>query len=78
MTRQLEDWQTMQILTIESQPFAENSYVVWHDGGTEAFVIDPGFEPDLIREALADNGADPRRHRLHARARRSHRRATPT
>ncbi|MBA4188481.1 MAG: MBL fold metallo-hydrolase [Planctomycetaceae bacterium] len=46
----------IQILTIESQPFAENSYVVWREGGTEAFVIDPGFEPDLIREALAERG----------------------
>ena len=46
----------IQILTIESQPFAENSYLVWKDGATEAFVIDPGFEPDLIREALADHG----------------------
>src|SRR5262245_22937952 len=46
----------IQILTVESQPFAENSYVVWRDGAAEAFVIDPGFEPDLILEALADNG----------------------
>jgi hydroxyacylglutathione hydrolase len=46
---------SIQILTIESRPFAENSYVVWKDGAGEAFVIDPGFEPDLIREALADN-----------------------
>ncbi|VTU02197.1 metallo-beta-lactamase family protein : Zn-dependent hydrolase, glyoxylase OS=Singulisphaera acidiphila (strain ATCC BAA-1392 / DSM 18658 / VKM B-2454 / MOB10) GN=Sinac_6729 PE=4 SV=1: Lactamase_B [Gemmataceae bacterium] len=46
----------IQILTIESAPFAENSYLVWREGGTEAFVIDPGFEPDLIREALADRG----------------------
>src|SRR5262245_35758641 len=46
----------IQILTIESQPFAENSYVVWKDGSSEAFVIDPGFEPELIQEALADNG----------------------
>ena len=45
----------IQILTIESQPFAENSYLVWREGSKEAFVIDPGFEPDLIREALADN-----------------------
>lgn len=44
------------IHTIESQPFAENSYVVWRPGHTEAFVIDPGFEPNLILEALADNG----------------------
>ena len=46
----------IQILTIESQPFAENSYLVWRDGNSEAVVIDPGFEPDLIREALADRG----------------------
>jgi hydroxyacylglutathione hydrolase len=46
----------IQILTIESQPFAENSYLVWREGSKEAFVIDPGFEPDLIREALADHG----------------------
>src|SRR5262245_53719157 len=46
----------LQILTVESQPFAENSYVVWRDGSPEAFVVDPGFEPDLVREALADNG----------------------
>ncbi len=46
----------VQILTIESQPFAENSYVVWRDGGTEAFVIDPGFEPELIVESLQERG----------------------
>lgn len=46
----------IQILTVESQPFAENSYAVWRDESKEAFVIDPGFEPDLILEALADNG----------------------
>lgn len=45
---------SVQILTIESQPFAENSYVVWKDGGAGAFVIDPGFEPELIREALEE------------------------
>ena len=46
----------VQILTIESQPFAENSYIVWEDGGTDCFVLDPGFEPELIREALNDRG----------------------
>lgn len=46
----------IQIFTIESQPFAENSYLVWNDGNTEAFVIDPGFEPELIREALEERG----------------------
>lgn len=46
----------LQILTIESRPFAENSYLVWRGGASEAFVVDPGFEPDLILEALADRG----------------------
>src|SRR5438874_1688478 len=44
----------IQIHTVVSDPFAENSYVVWRDGGKEAFVIDPGFEPEAIREALAE------------------------
>lgn len=42
----------VQILTIESQPFAENSYLVWDDRGTEAFALDPGCEPELILQAL--------------------------
>jgi hydroxyacylglutathione hydrolase len=46
----------IQILTIESQPFAENSYLVWREDSRESFVIDPGFEPNLILEALADRG----------------------
>ncbi len=49
----------VQIATIESHPFAENSYLVWADGGNEAIVIDPGFEPDLIQEALAERGLTP-------------------
>lgn len=45
---------SVQILTIESQPFAENSYIVWKDGNREAFALDPGFEPELILEALGE------------------------
>jgi hydroxyacylglutathione hydrolase len=44
----------IQILTIESRPFAENSYLVWREGASEAFVIDPGTEPDLILDALSE------------------------
>lgn len=33
-------------------PFAENSYIVWRTGQHEAFVIDPGFEPELILNFL--------------------------
>jgi glyoxylase-like metal-dependent hydrolase (beta-lactamase superfamily II) len=47
---------SVQIVTIESAPFAENSYLVWAEGGTEALVVDPGFEPDLIRAALEERG----------------------
>lgn len=44
----------LQIVTIESAPFAENSYLVWRDGSTEAVVVDPGFEPDRILDAIAE------------------------
>ena len=47
---------SLQIHTVVSEPFAENSYVVWCDGGTEAIVIDPGFEPEAIREVLDEHG----------------------
>ena len=43
---------TMQIHTIVSMPFAENTYVVWLDGRTDALVIDPGLEPEAILEFL--------------------------
>ncbi len=46
----------IQIHTVVSEPFAENSYVVWLDGSLEAFVIDPGFEPDAIRDFLSERG----------------------
>jgi glyoxylase-like metal-dependent hydrolase (beta-lactamase superfamily II) len=42
----------LRVRLVESAPFGENSYVVWADGHQEAFVIDPGFEPDLIIELL--------------------------
>ena len=45
-----------QVRTITSMPFDENSYVVWRDGAAEAFVIDPGFDPDAIREVLGEHG----------------------
>jgi glyoxylase-like metal-dependent hydrolase (beta-lactamase superfamily II) len=44
------------IVTLESQPFAENSYVLHLPGRTDAVVVDPGFEPDLIFEYLDDHG----------------------
>ena len=46
----------LQVRTIVSEPFAENTYVVWREDGSEAFVVDPGFTPDEVREFLNDNG----------------------
>jgi glyoxylase-like metal-dependent hydrolase (beta-lactamase superfamily II) len=46
----------IEIHTVVSEPFAENSYIVWRGGSREALVIDPGFEPEPILEFLADRG----------------------
>src|SRR5688500_19676971 len=50
---------SLQIHTIVSQPFAENTYVVGRAGGSDVVVIDPGLEPELILDCLAQNGLKP-------------------
>jgi glyoxylase-like metal-dependent hydrolase (beta-lactamase superfamily II) len=42
----------MRVVTVVSQPFYENSYVVWREGERNCIVLDPGFEPELIFEEL--------------------------
>jgi len=42
--------------TVESAPFAENSYIAHPRGASEAVVIDPGFEPEPIIEYLSKEG----------------------
>src|SRR5262245_10759213 len=49
----------LRIHTIESMPFAENTYVVWLPERTDALVIDPGLEPNLILDFLRDEGLTP-------------------
>jgi glyoxylase-like metal-dependent hydrolase (beta-lactamase superfamily II) len=44
----------LQIRTVVSLPFQENTYIVWQDGRADAVVIDPGLEPELIVEVLRD------------------------
>src|SRR5947208_2156338 len=46
----------MQLHTVLSMPFAENTYIVWHAGSADAVIIDPGFEPEPVLERLADDG----------------------
>src|SRR5262245_3249613 len=49
----------LQVRTIVSRPFEENTYVVWLDVRSDALVIDPGLEPDLILDELAEHGLTP-------------------
>lgn len=50
----------LQIHTIVSRPFQENTYVVWPDGSQDVLVIDPGLEPELILDFLRDRELTPR------------------
>lgn len=43
---------SVNIHTIVSMPFAENTYVVWRPGRNDCLVIDPGMEPEAILEFL--------------------------
>ena len=45
--------------TIVSMPFEENTYVVWQPGRQDCLVVDPGLEPDLILDFLRDQGLMP-------------------
>jgi hydroxyacylglutathione hydrolase len=47
---------TLNIRTLVSLPFEENTYVVWLPGATECVVFDPGLQPELIAECLRDEG----------------------
>jgi glyoxylase-like metal-dependent hydrolase (beta-lactamase superfamily II) len=46
----------LHLFTVESMPFAENTYIVWRPGRADALVIDPGFEPEPVLEKLRDEG----------------------
>ncbi len=51
--------ESVQIHTVVSMPFEQNSYVVWLQGRTDAVVFDPGFEPELILDFLREQGLTP-------------------
>jgi glyoxylase-like metal-dependent hydrolase (beta-lactamase superfamily II) len=44
----------LEIHTIVSTPFDENTYVVWVPGRTQAIVFDPGLEPDAILDFVRE------------------------
>jgi hydroxyacylglutathione hydrolase len=47
------------VLTLVSRPFDENSYVAWREGQSDCLIFDPGFEPDLILEAVERHNLRP-------------------
>src|SRR5262249_39130153 len=49
----------LQIGTVVSMPFDENTYIVNWDGQNDCIVFDPGFEPDAIVEYLEKNSLVP-------------------
>jgi glyoxylase-like metal-dependent hydrolase (beta-lactamase superfamily II) len=51
--------ESLQVRTLVSLPFEENTYVVSLPGGADALVIDPGLEPELIFDCLRQEGLRP-------------------
>jgi glyoxylase-like metal-dependent hydrolase (beta-lactamase superfamily II) len=49
----------LQVATILSRPFEENTYVAHLHGRIDCVVIDPGTEPDQILEYLEEQGLTP-------------------
>ena len=45
----------LEVRTIVEPNFAENTYIVWQPGRSDALVIDPGLEPGRILDCLRDN-----------------------
>jgi glyoxylase-like metal-dependent hydrolase (beta-lactamase superfamily II) len=42
----------IELTTIESQPFAENTYIAHFSGRDDCLIVDPGLEPDKILDHL--------------------------
>jgi glyoxylase-like metal-dependent hydrolase (beta-lactamase superfamily II) len=46
--------QPLQLQTVVSMPFEENTYIVWLPGRRDAVVFDPGLQPDLVLDVLRE------------------------
>jgi hydroxyacylglutathione hydrolase len=44
---------------VETQPFAENTYVLYRPGRSEALIVDPGFEPEKVMRLLKSEKLTP-------------------
>jgi glyoxylase-like metal-dependent hydrolase (beta-lactamase superfamily II) len=45
----------LEIHTLVSMPFSENTYIAWMPPRHDALVVDPGLQPEAILEFLRDN-----------------------
>lgn len=50
---------SLNVETIESMPFAQNSYVAHLGNRHDCVVVDPGLQPDLILDVLKQGGLQP-------------------
>ena len=50
--------QPLQLQTVVSMPFDENTYIAWLPGRRDAIVFDPGLQPDLILDVLREQGLE--------------------
>jgi hydroxyacylglutathione hydrolase len=48
----------LNIATVVSVPFDENSYIIWKTGNSRAIVIDPGLQPAEILAVMDKHGLD--------------------
>ncbi|MCA9211927.1 MAG: MBL fold metallo-hydrolase [Planctomycetales bacterium] len=51
--------ESIHIESVLSQPFAENTFIIWRDGQSDCIVVDPGLEPDKILRFLDQNSLTP-------------------
>lgn len=49
----------LRIEVVVSDPFAENTFILWRDGEPGAVVVDPGFDPDAVLAVLRRHGLTP-------------------
>ena len=47
------------VVGVESAPFGENTYIVFRPGARACLVIDPGFEPESVIEAIRAERLEP-------------------
>ena len=50
---------SLNVETVVTGPFQENSYIVWYSDSPDAVLVDPGDDDHLIIQALGDHNLIP-------------------